>query len=193
MIHIYSNQMRMFNSLGVSYFNEYQIKNIKIFSSNNKKDPCSTLKCATNELCVLKDADSAVCLLRKDMPELPMFINKRQVKTTVCSSQDCKYGQCEIVSPDGYKCHCDNNGIVGTNCDTFLANSMPCASNPCWGNSECVNLDKYEYDCKCKAGRGGKDCIGHIVSLNILKHLNNLIIINYISTLANVKTVGSVA
>lgn len=133
-------------------------------------DPCTSIRCAPNEVCVLRDAEHAICLLRNDIEiqtaGATFYFNKkkREIKTaSVCSSDECKQGECEILTPNAYKCHCNQMSIVGANCDLFLQDVDPCSSNPCYGNAECVNLNDNQYECKCKAGRAGFNCIGHAV------------------------------
>lgn len=86
-------------------------------------------------------------------------LSKRQIASSVCSTNTCKYGTCEIVSQIAYKCHC-RSGITGTNCDMQAPANNPCASNPCYGESRCVNMGASQFQCLCGAGYGGSLCKG---------------------------------
>ncbi len=35
-------------------------------------------------------------------------LSKRQIASSVCSSNTCRYGDCEIISQISYRCHCYN-------------------------------------------------------------------------------------
>ena len=148
------------------------VKPLTLENLHQFKDPCTLIKCERNEVCVAKDMETANCLL-KSLIEIPSLINKRQLSskttTSVCTLNECgKYGKCEITSVNNYKCHCDKYGIIGFKCDMFSSAPSPCSSNPCWGNSECINLNNTNYECKCKYGRSGLNCIGHIVIISII-------------------------
>jgi len=97
-------------------------------------------------------------------------LSKRQALASVCSSQECKYGSCEITGQFTYLCHC-RSGIQGTNCDTVSpAGTGPCAANPCFGvGSQCVNQGTVSFTCFCAAGLTGATCqsrIGSCACLN---------------------------
>ena len=81
---------------------------------------------------------------------------KRQALATVCQSNECRYGACEIVTATQYKCHC-NAGITGTNCDTMAAAGNPCSSNPCYNGGICVNQGT-SFICTCPNGLAGSTC-----------------------------------
>ncbi len=114
---------------------------------------------------MLKDAEHAICLLRNEIEISPTFYRKkRELRTSVCMSDECKKMECEILSTTSYKCHCNQMGILGSGCDLVSVNADPCSSSPCWGNSECINSnDNTSFECKCKNGRAGYNCIGHSV------------------------------
>lgn len=96
---------------------------------------------------MLKDAENAICLLKKEIGIEPVF-NKREVKTSICMQQECKFGQCEVISSNSYRCHCDRLGVIGANCDSFSITADPCSSSPCWGSSECININITHYECR---------------------------------------------
>jgi hypothetical protein len=81
---------------------------------------------------------------------------------SVCNSNQCKYGTCEILNQFAYKCHCQS-GITGTNCDFIAAAGNPCSSNPCYGaTSVCVNQGTVAFACVCQAGLSGQTCRDHV-------------------------------
>lgn len=86
-------------------------------------------------------------------------LSKRQIASSVCSSNTCKYGTCEIISQISYKCHCQY-AITGPNCDQQAPPNSPCASNPCYGSSTCKSIGATQYQCVCPAGYGGPQCKG---------------------------------
>lgn len=86
-------------------------------------------------------------------------LSKRQIASSVCSSNTCKYGTCEIISQISYKCHCQY-GITGTNCDQQAPSNSPCSSNPCYGEGTCINLSATQFQCLCPSGYGGTQCKG---------------------------------
>lgn len=51
-------------------------------------------------------------------------------------------------------------GITGESCNRLDTSGLPCSSNPCHGNSVCVNMAE-NYVCVCGPGRTGKDCRDH--------------------------------
>jgi len=84
-------------------------------------------------------------------------IAKRQIASSVCSSNTCRYGVCEIISQLQYSCHC-NNGIMGINCDIQAPFGNPCSSNPCYNGGTCTNLSTTTYMCTCPTGYAGNQC-----------------------------------
>lgn len=85
-------------------------------------------------------------------------ISKRQVASSVCSTNTCRYGECEIVSSLSFRCHC-NVGITGDFCNTRATNANdPCGSNPCWNGAVCNNLSATTFRCTCPAGFEGPQC-----------------------------------
>lgn len=77
----------------------------------------------------------------------------------MCTSNECTFGTCEILSPTSYTCHC-NIGITGKNCNIRSTdNSNPCASNPCYNSAVCSNIQQ-QFICICQSGYGGLLCKG---------------------------------
>jgi Notch-like protein len=76
-------------------------------------------------------------------------------------NRGCIYGTCEILTPFTYSCHC-NEGFEGTKCDTAsTSGSLPCASNPCNGDSTCVDQGTAAFLCFCPPDKTGKTCTQH--------------------------------
>ena len=82
------------------------------------QDPCVELRCSSNEICVSNDANSAGCVPKQQIDLFAeYYLNKRetnepetaQVSTefvSPCNSNDCRYGECEILNLTSFKCHC---------------------------------------------------------------------------------------
>lgn len=83
----------------------------------------------------------------------------RAIPATVCNSNECRFGSCEIKSPTTYQCHCVS-GVTGTNCDTQAAAGNPCSSNPCYAGGFCTNVGTTGFRCTCPNGLGGPQCRG---------------------------------
>lgn len=82
---------------------------------------------------------------------------RRQIASSVCSSNTCNYGTCEIVSQLQYACHCQA-GIMGTNCNLQAPANNPCLSNPCYNSGTCMNVGTTSYQCVCPTGFAGPQC-----------------------------------
>lgn len=82
---------------------------------------------------------------------------KRQIASSVCSSNTCNYGECEVVSQLQYACHCQS-GIYGTNCNLQAPANNPCISNPCYNSGSCINLSTTTFQCVCPTGFAGPQC-----------------------------------
>ena len=52
-------------------------------------------------------------------------------------------------------------GITGENCDQFSISLNPCDSNPCFGESVCINEKNQSFSCICDSDRIGPQCQGH--------------------------------
>ena len=158
------------------------------------QDPCVELRCSSNEICVSNDANSAGCVPKQQIDLFAeYYLNKRetnepetaQVSTefvSPCNSNDCRYGECEILNLTSFKCHCvvvisishnlfknyvdliicPKKGVTGDNCNYLSTSTNPCSSNPCFGEAACINLSNNKFVCICKSGRAGPACRAHL-------------------------------
>lgn len=86
-------------------------------------------------------------------------VSQRAIAASVCNSNECLFGNCEITSATTYRCHC-SAGVTGTNCNTQAAAGNPCASNPCYAGGICTNVGTTSFTCTCPSGLGGPTCRG---------------------------------
>ena len=80
-----------------------------IFKYLKFQDPCSQIKCASNQICVSKDDFTASCILREQVETDPsFFFNKRSIetKTQLCGNLECRFGVCEALNETNFVCHC---------------------------------------------------------------------------------------
>jgi hypothetical protein len=75
-------------------------------------DPCASLKCHLDEICVAKDDDKAVCIQRSQLEinenHSPNLLSKRDASKSIqyCGSNECRFGECEIRNMSSFVCHC---------------------------------------------------------------------------------------
>ncbi len=76
------------------------------------------MKCTEEEICVTNDISKADCIRKENIEIFDNYhyIDKRQIKdlnsvehanSVPCSNNECRYGECEIISLEAYKCHCE--------------------------------------------------------------------------------------
>ncbi len=114
------------------------------------KDPCSTKKCKPSEVCVLEDEQHGLCVSKR-LLQIPK-ISRRSITESngLCGSSECRFGECEVLNQTIFVCHC-YKGITGSKCNVLDKTQLPCSSNPCYGNTVCINLaDKFA--CVCEDG-----------------------------------------
>lgn len=83
----------------------------------------------------------------------------RAIAASVCNSNECLFGTCEITSATTYQCHC-SAGVTGTNCNTQAVAGNPCSSNPCFAGGICTNVGTTGFTCTCPSGLAGPTCRG---------------------------------
>jgi hypothetical protein len=104
------------------------------------QDPCAAVKCTEEQICVVKDEYSAFCISRSEVEINNHNTFKRQSpKNEMCGSIECRFGECEVFNATKFVCHCFK-GVSGASCNSLDITGQPCASNPCHGDSVCINL-----------------------------------------------------
>ncbi|CAF3332523.1 unnamed protein product [Rotaria socialis] len=78
-----------------------------------------------------------------------------------CQTNDCRGGDCEIISlPNGLTkktCHCIQ-GVCGETCQRLCNATSKCDAHPCWFGGTCVDVANLDYVCLCPPNHTGKDC-----------------------------------
>lgn len=61
------------------------------------------LKCQPDEVCVAQNDESASCVKKSNLEV--KHLAKREMPT-YCGSEECRFGECEILNATTFVCHC---------------------------------------------------------------------------------------
>ena len=66
-------------------------------------DPCAAVKCLPDEICVAQNEESASCVKKSNLEV--KHVTKREMPT-YCGSEECRFGECEVLNATNFVCHC---------------------------------------------------------------------------------------
>lgn len=66
-------------------------------------DPCSAVKCEQDEVCVAHDDETGVCVKKSNLEV--KHVARREMPT-FCGTEECRFGECEVLNATTFVCHC---------------------------------------------------------------------------------------